>query len=410
MTLVALEALNFGLGRLVTAAQARGHSLVLLTRDRGFYRHELSQPSCAQLRVIDVETFDVDDVIEAVKSIPDVVGLINPTDAWSLVGLQVAEQLDVPHQAPDSLRLVRDKASLRGRLHARGLSRSASVRIDPNSASAVDLRAGPDFPVIVKDVAGTSSRNVWLARGPDDLEAILAAARGTVLLGGGLTVESYFSGPLFSIEAVSWEGQTRVLGISSRMLSREPHFREEALSFPVAFPEAQRQSLVRWLTVVLEALSYRSGFSHTELILTSYGAEVVEVNPRLGGALVGEAACEVLGVNVYEAFIDLALGRRPTLMDLALHARQGAAQVLVYPDRAGTLEGVEGTEEIADHPGRPRFFPVAAAGERIDNVTDQRGCVGVLLTTGATAELALHNALSAAGKLHVRLRETSETR
>ena len=39
------------------------------------------------------------------------------------------------------------------------------------------------------------------------------------------------------------------------------------------------------------------------------------------------------------------------------------------------------------------------AGATVDDLGDQRACAGLLLAEGATTELALYNALSAAGSL-----------
>ena len=52
-----------------------------------------------------------------------------------------------------------------------------------------------------------------------------------------------------------------------------------------------------------------------EFVLTTEGPELVEINRRIGGALVGEALCRSLGTNVYDAMVDTALGRRPALLD-----------------------------------------------------------------------------------------------
>jgi hypothetical protein len=53
-----------------------------------------------------------------------------------------------------------------------------------------------------------------------------------------VTIEPYFEGPLFSAETVSWDGETRLLGITSGVLSRDPYFREETGSFPVSTPNS----------------------------------------------------------------------------------------------------------------------------------------------------------------------------
>jgi biotin carboxylase len=407
MTIVALEALQFGLSRLAAASRDRDQQLCLLTRDRAVYWYELSLDACRDVRVVDVETFDAGQVVDCLAGISDLAGLINPTDTWSLQSVEVAQTLGVPSQNADSVRLVRNKARLRNFLHEHGLSRSRAVVIDPQQAPCAELAAKPEFPVVIKDAAGTSSRNVWLVRGPQELEAALTAAQVAPLLGDRLTAESYFCGPLFSIEAISWRSETRVLGVNSRILSSEPYFREEALSFPMALPPAAKARLDGWLAAMLDTIAYTDGFSHTEFIMTRDGPEVVEINPRLGGALVGESISQAFGLNVYDAFVEMALGRRPALMDAELRPRKGLAQILVYPRRVGTLEAVDGTERLAEHPGDPCLYPVLAPGTEVRHLTDQRGCVAFLLASGETAEIALQNAISACGRLSVRLGDGS---
>ncbi|SHG69034.1 ATP-grasp domain-containing protein [Streptoalloteichus hindustanus] len=405
MTLVSLEALTFGLGRLVDAVRARDHRLRLLTCGRDVYRYELDRlaadPS-APLDVVDVDTFDTDAVRRALAEVPDLRGLISSTDTWSLVALDLLAELGLPGPAPAAVRLVRDKARLRDHLHRAGLSRGASHAFDPATTTAAELAPRVSYPAIVKDTAGTGSQNVWLLGGPEDLDDVLAAGRAARLR-GALLVEPYFAGPLFSAETLTWDGETRLLGVSSRGLSAEPHFREESLSFPVAFPPERAAELADWITRVLAAVGFDDGFAHTEFVLTADGPEVVEINPRLGGALVGEAVSRSLELNIYDAFVDLALGRRPALMDAPLKPVRGVAQVLLYADRVGTFRGVDGLDRLPGHPGSPALLPTAAEGRRVEHLTDQRGSVGIVLAEGETAELALHNVLSAAGKLRVRV-------
>jgi len=406
MTIVTHEALQFGLGHLAAATAERGHRLCLLTRDRSAYRYELERDAGRRIDVVDVETLDAGKVLDRLAGIPDLAGLISPTDAWSLHALEVAEKLGVPHQNAESVALVRNKARFRNLLNDRGLTRCRAEIVDPRSAARAELKARLAYPVVVKDIAGTSSRSAWLVRRPGELDAALDAAKEVPLLGGGLTVESYFCGPLFSIEALTWRNETRIFGVSSRVMSGEPQFREEGLSFPVALPTAAMEELEAWLVRVLDAVGYSDGFSHTEFIMTTTGPEVVEVNPRLAGALVGEAICQTFDINVYGAFVDMALGRRPTLMDHDLRPRRGIAQFLMYPTRAGVVEAIDGMGALADHPGGPSLYPVLFPGDEVRNLTDQRGCVAILLASGDTAELALSNVLSAVGKLHIRVRES----
>ncbi|QFZ21128.1 ATP-grasp domain-containing protein [Saccharothrix syringae] len=385
MTVALLEALTFGLGRLADAARAAGHDLVLLTGDRTTYRHELG--ACGdRVRVVDVDTTDVAACERVLRSLPDVAGLISSTDTWALPGAELAHRLGLPGPRPEAVRTLRDKAAVRARLHAHGLSRSGPL--DPAGAAV--------FPLVLKDSAGTSSRGVWLCRTAAERDAALAEAAGTPLK-GRLTAEPYFEGPLYSAETVTWRGRTRLLGVLSRVVSPEPVRREEAAAFPVAFPGDESAELGRWIGRVLEAAGHERGFAHTEFVLTADGPEVVEVNARIGGALVGEALCRALGTNVYTSMVQVALDVEPELLTAPVGGGPATGFVLLYPREAGVLEGWSGLERLPALPGNAQWYPTASPGDVLEHLADQRSCTGIVLAEGPTAELALHRAQAAAG-------------
>lgn len=386
-TIALLEALTFGLGRLADAAAEAGHRLCLLTGDRSIYTHELSRLGPDRVAVIDIDTTDVPACEAALRAVPDLAGLVNSTDTWALPGAELAARLGLPGPDLDTARLLRDKGKVRARLHRHALSRSPAVPV----AAVAEL----PLPVIVKDSAGTSSRAVWLVRTREELDDALRAAEAAPLK-GHLVAEPYFAGPLYSAETITWEGRTRLLGVFSRQLSPHPRLREEAGAFPVVFPPAEHAELTRWITQVLGVLGHQ-GFAHTEFVLTTDGPEVVEVNARIGGALAGEALCRALSTNVYTAMIATALGRRPELLTRPLASGPAVAIVLSYPMRPGTLTGWTGLDQLSHFPGAPEWYPTASPGDEIHHLDDQRGCTGILLAEGPTAELALHHALAAAG-------------
>ncbi|MGP4110765.1 ATP-grasp domain-containing protein [Streptomyces sp. 4N509B] len=402
MTIAALELLTFGLGRLIEAAGAAGHRLCLLTCDRGVYRHELaglSPAARAGLDVVDVDTFDAAACAAALADVPDLAGLINSTDTFSVTGADLAAALGLPGPDPAAVRLVRDKARVRALLHERGLSRLRAHRVGAGPEAASEIVAAVGLPAVLKDTSGTSSRGVWLVRDEAALRTALAAAADTPLK-GELFAEPFAAGPLYSAETLSWRGETRLLGVCSRQMSPEPAVREEAAAFPVALPEPETARLAEWTGRLLAAVGHDAGFAHIEFVLTAEGPELVEINRRIGGALVGEALCRRLETNVYAALVEAALGRRPALLDAPTApdaAGPATGFVLVYPSGTGTLTGVDGLAWLTGFPGSPEWYPTSAPGDAVAHLADQRGCTGIVLAEGATAELALHRALAAAG-------------
>ncbi|WP_306337674.1 ATP-grasp domain-containing protein [Streptomyces sp. KL118A] len=402
MTIAALEALTFGLGRLVEAAGNAGHRLCLLTGDRDVYRHELAHLDPGALDIVDIDTTDAGACAAALSALPDLSGLINSTDTWSVPGADLAAKFGLPGPDPTAVRTLRDKSRVRALLHERGLSRSRAVTVPADVSSAEAILREVGLPAVLKDSAGTSSRNVWPVRDERQLRTALAEASQRPF-NGQLFAERFFSGPVYSAETLGWEGETKLLGVLSRQMSPEPSVREEAAAFPVAFPRPELDLIESWVGRVLAAAGHDSGFAHVEFVLTADGPELVEINRRIGGALVGEALCRALRTNVYDAMVDTALGRRPALLDAVAAAEPApgpaTAFVLVYPDRPGTLTGWTGIDGLTAFPGSPEWHPTAVPGRRLEHLSDQRGCTGIVLTEAETAELALHRALSAAGSI-----------
>ncbi|MFI5528774.1 ATP-grasp domain-containing protein [Kitasatospora sp. NPDC051853] len=402
MQIAALEWLTFGLGNAVRAAKERGWTLHLLTADRTEYAYEIDRSDPAHLVVHDLDTSDVAAVVALLRGIDGLAGLISTTDVGSLVSLRVAAELGLPSQPAAAVELARNKAELRRHLHGAGLSKAAPVVIDPHAPEALESAAGLSYPAVLKDVSGTGSQAVWIAHAPADLPEILAAARAGHLRGGLLTAEPYFTGSLYSAETITWGGRTRLLGISSRLLSPLPHFREDGEAFPVALPPALEGELASWISSVLGGIGYQ-GFGHTEFILTADGPEVVEVNPRLGGGRLGELICQALDTNIYEAFLDMALDTRPALIDAELTPVRGMAEVFLNAPRTGVFDGFDGAELLAGHPGTPRMASARVVGEPVDSLHDWRASFGSVIAEGPTAELAMYNALAAARLVRVRV-------
>lgn len=403
MTIACLEMLSFGLAHLARAARGSGERLVLLTGVERLYLHELATLPPRTIDVVAVDTNDRHAVADALRSIEDLRGLISSTDTWGITGAELAIELGLPGIDPAVIRLLRDKARVRELLHDKGLSPFAPVEVDPNAVGLEDLASSVGLPAVVKDTAGTGSQNVWLVRHAEDLARVRREAAGAKLF-GSLFAERFLAGPVYSAETLTWAGSTRLLGLSSRLMSAQPRFREEVTAFPVALPADELRSLEQWLGDVLAVLGYSDRFAHVELAMTVDGPQLIEVNPRIGGALVGESMCRALGVNVYAGLVDLALGRRPRLLDAPLGGGPAVAFVLAYPERPGQLVAVDGLDDIARYPGNVTWYPTKAIGDDIEHLRDGRGYIGIVLAEGLTAEIATHCAVAAAGAVHARTR------
>lgn len=400
MNIIALEALTFGLGKLVKAAKKNGHTLVLLTHDKRIYEYELSLLRAEDLTVIEVDTFNYDAIENVIKSVGNVIGLLSTTDTWSIHCLEIAKQFGFSSQNSEVIQLVRNKFRLRNKLYSEGLSAGKSLELDPSNFDPSMINSDFCYPCIIKDASGTGSQNVWIAYNKSEVMGILDKA-STIALRGKLTIEPFFSGTLFSIETLCWDGDIRILALTSRIMSDEPYFKEEAFSLPIKLSVDKEKKLTEWIEKVLTCVGYDRGFAHTEFMMTENGFEVIEINPRLGGVQIGEALCQIYDENVYEAWIEMALNKRPALMDKPIKAVKGIGQAIIYAQEAGIFSHIEGLERLTSHSGAPFFYRTAFPGQVIDKLDDQRASIGILMAEGESSEIALLNVYAAKNKLKV---------
>ena len=109
---------------------------------------------------------------------------------------------------------------------------------------------------------------------------------------------------------------------------------------------ADDQALVRG---ALAAVEHDHGISHTEVKLTADGPRIVEINPRPGGNYIVELIQRVTGIDLLDAQIELALGRRPALEAKSTGVRSAAIKFLV-PPRAGRLQALHGLDTLSCDP------------------------------------------------------------
>lgn len=394
MNFVLVEALTFGLGKLVKAAEELNVTLHLLTYNKDIYFHELAELDSRNLVVVDTDTFRNENIISYCNKLENFGGIINLTDTWTNAVQEISSVLSLKGQNPLSTSICRNKALLRKTLAEHGLTSGLHVVIDPSTDT---LPSDMTYPVIIKDPSGTGSKNVWFAENHNEAASVLASVTNKNLLKNVL-VETYFRGTLYSVETVSFRGETKVIAVSSRVLSDMPLFMEKAISLPVSTNNSELSGVEEWIRKVLSCISYTDGFAHTEFIVTPEGFEVVEVNPRLGGVQIGEALCQVYNCNIYKAFIEMAMGTRPALFDIPLTPVTFTGQVFIYAAQPGRFK------EINDkyiNRARTRIYPCALPGKLIGSITDQSACVGILLTVAESSETALLNAMSEANKVLV---------
>jgi biotin carboxylase len=422
--LLVIESWVGSMSRLLPRAiREGGHEFTFVTRDLHHYLRSApaagQHPLLAARNTLTADTNDMDALLPYVERLHEVLafdGVVSSCDYYLPAVARTAERLGLRGPCPQAVEAACRKDLTRGLLAEAGVPgpRFAVCR-DWSQTQAAGREIG--YPLVVKPVdlcAGMLVRKVAdeaeLDRACRALYDFPVNARGqerapVVLL------EEFLTGPEVSIESVSFDGSTQVVGVTDKSIGGAPAFIETGHMFPAGIAPAQAQAAADTAVRAIEALGLDQVVSHTEVKLTPAGPRVVEVNPRPAGNRITELVRHVTGIDLAAACVDVALGSRPDLGGRPTGVRSAAIAFLL-PDQdslsareSGTLTGIEGADSVRQAPGVLELT-LTEPGRAVRAATSNNEYLGHVMT----ADTEGGGAREAAERLLSRLRPCYEPR
>ncbi|HJQ01818.1 MAG TPA: ATP-grasp domain-containing protein [Jatrophihabitans sp.] len=206
----------------------------------------------------------------------------------------VTTRLQLPGHAPETVRPLTDKYAQRCALRDSGVDSIRFLLLENVDALDQQLIESVGFPAILKPVRGSGSRNTYLVTGIDQLTELARAlllpsepgaepAERRLLLEQYLTGDSqHRHGDYVSVESLVHQGEAQHLAVTGKFRQLS-NFREVGDFWPAMLSPQATADVERLVSAALGALGVRTGFTHTEVKLTSGGPHIIEVNGRLGG-------------------------------------------------------------------------------------------------------------------------------
>jgi biotin carboxylase len=360
-----------GTGRLLPKnIHELGHSYTFVTRNKSHYLDSDTQkihPVLAYAdNVLTTETNDIDKLTEFLQGQHQLLhfdGVSTICDYYVDTVAQVAKALELPQAFSSNVVKERRKHLVREALRDFGLAnpKYAVCHDWPQTAQAAqDI----GYPLILKPSDLASSAFVQLIKNEQQLKTAFEQlaqfthnfrdqAREPLWL-----LEEFMSGDEVSVEAVTYQGKTTVIGITDKSLVGYPYFIEDGHMFPAKLDTKIENQVREFVCQTLEAVGHDHGISHSEVKLTKDGPRLVEINPRPGGNYIAELIELVTGINFLEMHINLALNREPDLSGL-IHAKGSAAVKFIVPQidpkQQGTLTAIHGQNQLEQNPHLTRW-------------------------------------------------------
>ncbi|MFC5702378.1 ATP-grasp domain-containing protein [Cohnella faecalis] len=380
-----------------------GHTYTFVTRKPEHYQSAHSTEKHPVVRYADsvlvAETNDSAGLIKLLQPYR-FDGVITVCDYYIEIAREVAKAFSLPCPFPDEVKTVRQKHLMRQALDRAGLA-NPSYRLAHSLPEAEEAAAAIGYPLVLKPVDLASSAFVSLIRNEKELQDGYEALEAFPLnfrdqeRDCTYLLEEYMSGEEVSVESVSYYGETAVLGVTDKSVTGTPYFIENGHMFPAKLSDEARTEVTQFVRDALKAVGFDHGIAHTEVKLTAEGPRIVEINPRTAGNYIVELIQRVTCVDLLQAFVELSLGKKPTIATKD-DGMASAAVMFLVPPQSGTLARIQGLESLESDEHIVRYKVDNCEGRSIAAPIDNACYLGHVITQdreGSNARLYGEEAL-----------------
>jgi biotin carboxylase len=319
---------------------------------------------------------------EALATLADraVAGVVTFSDRTLGWGAALSKALGCAFHTPELAAVLTDKLRQRDRLRAGGVTIPRLVTPE-RAADIADAAAAVGYPCVIKPRRSFESRHTYCAaneasarKAAHDAAAVWEGVGGFIveeMLRGDPRIAGPHWGHYVSVESLVVDGQVHHLAVVGKLPFVEP-FREAGHIFPSTLSPSTLAEVRQAATDAVAALGIRHGACQTEIMLSTDGPRIIEVNGRLGG-FISKVIELATGVSLLQLTVATALGDYSGLADLPnrlADARSVGFAMFVFPPpdwpTAGRLGKVRGLDTVRRLPGVSSAVVAARRGDLVD--------------------------------------------
>lgn len=308
----------------------------------------------------------------------------------------IADRLGIHGNPLQPVLLTRDKCLMRRHLREAGIASIPFIEAS-DAQSVVDFGNAHGWPVILKPANGVGSIQVHKLQSPGEVAAVYAQimadpvfreVAGLDFPDPKLIAEKFIEGREVSVEALTWNGEHTIVGVTDKLIIGGSNFVEAGHTMPSDLPAATVQQLEDMVRAFLRSIGHRYGPSHTEVIISDSGPVIVESHTRTGGDRIFEMAEYVYGVDMIGETLKGFAGQFSGVST----ARRGGAAIRYMQPPAGTVVALRGVEEAASLDGVVRADIAIKVGAQLKESRHSAERPGYVLAVGDSRQAAVANA------------------
>jgi biotin carboxylase len=297
------------------------------------------------------------EVLAATALVQNVEGVVNCSESCLRTQAALVERYDVPGIDSETVAVCRDKQLMARRFEEHGVPigrRAIATKAQDIPGAVRDVGC----PGVLKPTTGVASlftvrfdSEEQLSDWFDQFDAAAADhhSRAIKEMNGRWLVEEYLDGTAFSVESLTLDGETTHIAVCQKGAMTEPFFIETGHACPPPVADDLIDELKDVAARAIKALGITNGITHAEMKLTSKrGIRVLEVGARMGGGSIRQVVKLGSGVDLLEATLELARGRKPEITPATDRA---AASRSFFPGQPCLVRDTSRVDELLDMPG-----------------------------------------------------------
>lgn len=213
-------------------------------------------------------------------------------------------------------------------------------------------------------------------------------------------VEGYLDGSEISVDAITQDGVTAILGIAEQIRMAPPYFVEVAEKIPYICDQKTLKKIKRLTEQTISAMGIKNSPTHTEIIFTKNGPKIVEIACRSGADNIHDAIYHITGYStVYEnAMIALGIKR-----NYEIKTRCHTAMRYILPDKEGVLSKITIPEEMAKDPNIIEIKITVKEGSKVAPPPKNFDFLGYVSVKGDTQEEAEKKLQDVVNKISIKI-------
>jgi biotin carboxylase len=223
---------------------------------------------------------------------------------------KLAQEMGFAFNSPEVTERCIDKWLMKKAFMAHRVPCARGILVKPGEE--ISLPEWMSFPVIIKPRDAFSSRGVYRCNDREAIDAFIGESRSFSST-GDIIIEEFLRGEEFSVESLTYNGETTVVQLTEKYITPYPRTVELGHLQPAELDLATKMEVSAVVRKALSALGVMNSAAHTEVMVTDGGTVLIEVGARLGGDFIGSYLTTAsTGMSMDRAAVEIAMGVAPS--------------------------------------------------------------------------------------------------